>query len=331
MKRRTLISGIATVPLVAALPAKAATKWDFYTFVPLTHPITVQLSQFADEVKKRSGGDLVINVRAAGELPFKANEVVKITGDGQVQLGEALALFTTGSAPLTGVTGLPMFIRSSEEAIKALPIVRKHASKEFERQNVKVLFHYLWPSVNIFGSGSPVQKPGDFSGRKLRTLSPQEAEMLRRLGAASVSLTSPEVPVAFERGTIEGVMTTAFNMIGSKWAEFSKWAYIADFHCADDYILVNTAEYNKLSPKTRKVLDDTAEEWAPKMTKANLAAEAGSLDELRTKYKVQVTRASKADTDQMTARMKDYWETWAQQQGPDAVAMLKEIRAAIGK
>jgi TRAP-type C4-dicarboxylate transport system substrate-binding protein len=185
--------------------------------------------------------------------------------------------------------------------------------------------------VNIFGSGPAVHKPQDFAGRKLRTLSPQEAEMLKRLGAASVSLTSSEVPVAFERGTIEGVMTTAFNMIGSKWADFSKWAYLADFHVADDYILVNKDAYNKLSPATRKVLDDAAAEWAPKMTQANLAAEAGSLETLKTKYKVQVTQAPKADMEQMTARMKDYWESWAQQQGPDAVAMLKEIRAAIGK
>lgn len=331
MKRRTLISGIASLPLAASLPATAATQWDFYTFVGLAHPIAVQLREFSDEVKKRSNGDLVISVRLAGELPFKANEVVKITGDGQVQLGEALALFTTGSAPLTGVTGLPMFIRTPEEALKAMPIIRKYVAKEFEKHNVKVLFHYLWPSVNIFGSGKPVRRPEEFSGRKLRTLSPQEAEMLKRLGAASVSLTPTEVPVAFERGTIEGVMTTAFNMVGSKWADFSKWAYLADFHCADDYIIMNTAAYNKLSPQTRKVLDDTAAEWAPKMTRANLAAEAGSLEILKTKHKIEVTQASKADMDSMTARMKEYWETWAQQQGPDAVAMLKEIRAAIGK
>jgi len=331
MKRRTVLSGLAAAPLAAALPAQAAAQWDFYTFVGLTHPITVQLRQFADEVKKRTKGDLAIGVRIAGELPFKANEVVKITGEGQVQLGEALALFTTGSAPLTGVTGLPMFIRTADEAQKAMPIIRKYVAKEFERHNVKVLFHYLWPAVNIYGSGKPVRKPDEFAGRKLRTLSPQEAEMLRRLGAASVSLTPTEVPVAFERGTIEGVMTTAFNMVGSKWVDFAKWAYLADFHCADDYIIVNTEAYNKLSPQTRKVLDDTAAEWAPKMTQANLAAEAGSLDTLKTKHKIEVTQASKADMDKMTERMKDYWEAWAQQQGPEAVAMLKEVRAALGK
>ena len=331
MKRRTVLTGLASAPLFSALPARASTKWDFYTFVGLTHPIAVQLRQFSDEVKKRTNGDLNITLRLAGEVPFQANEVVKITGDGQVQLGEALALFTTGSVPLTGVTGLPMFLRTPEETLKAMPIIRKYVSKELEKSGVKILFHYLWPSVNIFGSGKVVRKPEDFAGRKLRTLSPQEAEMLKRMGAASVSLTPTEVPVALERGTIEGVMTTAFNMVGSKWADFSTWAYIADFHAADDYIIVNTAAYNKLSPQTRKVLDDTAAEWAPKMTEFNLASEAGSLETLRTTHKVEVVRAPKADIDKITERMKDYWETWANAQGPDGVAMLKEIRAVVGK
>jgi TRAP-type C4-dicarboxylate transport system substrate-binding protein len=331
MKRRFAMAAMTAMSLLPALPAVAETRWDLYSFVGITHPIAVQLQQFGDEVKKRSNGDLSISVRPAGELPFKANEVVKITGDGQVQLGESLALFTTGSVPLTGVTGLPMFLRTPQDMEKAMPIIQKYAAKDFAKAGVKILFHYQWPAVNIFGSGKPIRTIADFSGRKLRTLSPQEAEMLRRLGAASVSLTTAEVPVALERGTIEGVMTTGFNMVGSKWADFSKWGYIANFHGADDFILVNTAAYEKLSPSTRKVLDDVAREWAPKMTKVNLASEATSLDTMRTKNKVDIVTATPADADKMTERMKEYWESWAQQTGPDAVAMLKEIRAAIGR
>jgi TRAP-type transport system periplasmic protein len=189
----------------------------------------------------------------------------------------------------------------------------------------------LWPPVNIFGTGKPIRSAAEFSGRKLRTLSPQEAEMLRRLGASSVSLTTSDVPVALERGTVEGVFTTGFNMVGSKWGDFCKWAYIADVHGADDYIIVNAAAYDKLSPRVRQVLDEVAKEWAPKMTQANLAAEAGSIETLRTKGGMEIFRASKQDADRITDKMKDYWPAWAKQTGPDAVAMLEEIRAAIGK
>ena len=333
MKRRQLILGLGVAPFAWGpwRAAAAATKWDLYSFVSINHMIAVQLTQFAEEVKKRTGGELSILVRPAGELPFKANEVVRITGEGQVQLGEALALFVTGSVPLTGVTGLPMFLRSPEQMQKALPIIDKYVRKEFEKQGVRILFHYLWPSTNIFGSGKPIRSADDFVGRKLRTLSPQEAEMLKRLGASSVSLTTSDVPVALERGTVEGVITTGFNMVGSKWGDFCKWAYLADLHGADDYIIVNAAAYDNLSPRVRQVLDEVAKEWAPKMTQANLAAEAGSLETLRTQNGVELIRASKQDTDRITEKMKDYWPAWAKQTGPDAVAMLDEVRAAVGK
>lgn len=331
MSVRKLLIAAAAVALSGWSSASAATKWDFYCIVGVTHPIGQQLVQFGEEVKKRTNGELVITVRPAGEFPFKPNEVVKITGDGHVQLGAALALFTTGSVPLVGVTGLPLFIRTEEEMNKALPILRKHTAKDFEKAGTKVLFQYLWPNLNLFGSGKPIRSVNDFAGRKFRTLSPQQADMMKRLGAAAVSMTNPEVPVALERGTVEGLLTTAFNMVGSQWGDLVKWAYMADFHAADDYVVVNIAAYNKLKPEVRKVLDEVAAEWGPKMTKANLAADEGSLETLRTKHKIEVIRASKEDTDIMLTKVKDSWDAWAKQHGPAAEAMLDEIRRAIGK
>ncbi len=328
---RSIFAAATAVLLSGLTSASAATKWDFYSFVGVTHPIGQQLVEFADEVRKRTNGELVITVRPAGEFPFKPNEVVKITGDGHVQLGAALALFTTGSVPLVGVTGLPLFLRTEEEMSKAMPIIQKHTAKDFEKAGTKVLFQFLWPNLNLFGSGKPIHSVDQFAGRKFRTLSPQQAELMKRLGAAAVSMTNPEVPVALERGTVEGLLTTAFNMVGSKWADLVKWAYMADFHGADDYIIVNLSAYNKLTPDVRKVLDEVAAEWGPKMTKANLSADEGSLETLRTKHKIEVIRASKEDTDLMLSKVKDYWEAWAKQNGPEAAAMLDEIRRAVGK
>src|SRR3954470_22763664 len=126
MLSKILPVSIATAATALALNAQAATNWDLYTVVGITHPVAVQLKAFGDEVKQRTNGELVITVRPAGELPFKPTEVVRIVGEGQVQLGEALASFTTGTVPLVGVTGLPLFLTSKAELEKALPIVRKH-------------------------------------------------------------------------------------------------------------------------------------------------------------------------------------------------------------
>ena len=46
---------------------------------------------------------------------------------------------------------------------------------------------------------------------------------------------------------------------------------------------------------------------------------------------MEIVSISKIEADQLAERMTDYWVSWAQQVGPDAVAMLKEVRAAVGK
>jgi TRAP-type C4-dicarboxylate transport system substrate-binding protein len=147
-----------------------------------------------------------------------------------------------------------------------------------------------------------------------------------------VTLTLPEVPVAMERGVMDAMFTAGFNVMGAKWYEFIRWAWLPDVSVGGpDYLLMNIEAYNKLSPATRKALDDVAREWGPKMTKNNVESEAGDLAALRDKHKVELIVPPKEQVDRLTDRMRDYWTTWGEQNGPDGVAMVKEIRAALGK
>jgi TRAP-type C4-dicarboxylate transport system substrate-binding protein len=171
----------------------------------------------------------------------------------------------------------------------------------------------------------------DFAGRKFRTTDVKQAEMLRQFGAASVSLTLAEVPAAVERGVVEGFLTAGFNVVGAKWYEFVKWGFTPGFHVGGpDYVLVNQQAYNKLPANVRKALDEVAAEWGPRMTRQNLGDEAKDREFL-TKQGIDIFTPPKAEIDRMTAKMADYWTSWAAQQGANATAALKEIRQALGR
>ena len=325
------LTALAALPFAGALHAQVQ-QWDMFAFPGATHPITLRLREFSDEVRKRSNGQLVITVRPAGEFPFKANEVVRATGLGQVQLGEAYSGFISGAVPLASVANLPFLVRTSDELNKVWPIIRKYAEPEFEKAGVKTLFYFEWPQQNLYGRGAQVKKLEDFAGRKFRTTDGKQNEMLKRLGAASVSLTLAEVPVAVERGVVDGFVTAGFNVMGAKWYEFVKWAYMPNIHVGGpDYMLVNLAAYNKLSPAVRSALDAVAAEWGPRMTKQNAADEVRDLEILRTKHAVDVFSPPKEEIDKLTERMRPYWTTWSEEQGANGVALVKEIRAVLGR
>lgn len=334
MTFRRLWLGIATgLGLALSLTgasASAATTWDYYGITGVTHPVSIFLKGFCEEVAKRTNGKLKITFRPAGELPFRATEAASIAGQGLVQMSSAYAGFISGTVPKASIAGHPFLVRTYADLAKVWPIIHKYSEPDFKKIGVKVLFHFAWPPQNFYGVGKPIKTLSDFSGRKLRVTDPKQAELLKRLGATSVSLTTAEVPVAMERGLMEGVATAAFNIIGAKWYEFVKWGWISELHIGGpNYELVNLKAYEALDPKVRATLDQVAAEWQAKMLKEIASQEAKSREELVKKYGAHLYMASPKDIAKATALMTPYWEEWAKEN--HAEAMMKEVRAALGK
>jgi TRAP-type C4-dicarboxylate transport system substrate-binding protein len=323
--------GLAALAALAN-PAAAQTKWDLYAFTGVTHPVTVRYQMFADEVKKATGGKLEIIVRPAGELPFKATEVFKTTSIGQVQLAAGYQGFIGGEVPIASIASLPFLVQTGAELEKVYPIIEKHITPVFKKRGVQVLFWHTWPEQNIYGKGTPIKAVADFAGRKIRSTDGKQAEMLRQVGAASVTLTTPEVPVAMERGVADGFLTAAFNVIGAKWYEFTEWAWMGNVNIGGpDYLLMNSKAYNQLPADVRAKLDEVAKAFGPKMRAMNLGDEKASIEALKTEHKVAIYAPPKEEVDELRNKMKPYWESWAKQQGADTEALLKEVRAALGK
>jgi TRAP-type C4-dicarboxylate transport system substrate-binding protein len=327
------VLGFAFAASVAS-SANAATTWDYYLYTGATHPITVLLKGFTEEVKKRTNGELIINVRPAGELPFRATEVVKVVGEGQTQMGSASPGFVGATTPIATVGNHVGLIRTYDDMEKVWPTIEKYTSKHFEQAGAKILFHWSWPTQHVFGTAAaqPIHTLEDFKGRKLRTVAPEEAVMLKRLGAASISLTTPEVPVALDRGVVHGLISAAFNVVGSNWQDQLKWVWVSELHMGGpNYELVNIKAYNALPANVRATLDQVAKEWTGKMNQTIGAQDANDLKALGEKYKLQLVKARPEDLAKLHDVMQDYWDAWAKEQGPDGVAMMKEIRSQLGR
>ena len=80
---------LATAALLATAVAQAQTKWDLPAAYPASNFHTINLSEFAADVDKATGGKLKITVHANGAL-FKAPEIKRAVQGGQAQIGEVL-------------------------------------------------------------------------------------------------------------------------------------------------------------------------------------------------------------------------------------------------
>ena len=97
---------VAAAALALGANAFAQTKWDLPAAYPAGNFHTENLTQFAADVDKASGGKLKITVHANASL-FKANEIKRAVQGGQAQIGEVLLVNFENENPIYGADGLP--------------------------------------------------------------------------------------------------------------------------------------------------------------------------------------------------------------------------------
>src|SRR5262245_53525233 len=332
---RARLAVAALVVAGSVVPAAAQPKsvaWDMVVMVGLTHYVGSVEKEFAEDVQKRTNGALVITVRPPGELPYKLTDYLRAVGKGDVQSCDVYMGFTAGDTKLGVLTGLPFLVATADELKKVMPALEPLIREDFARFGVDILTWYTWPEQNFFGRGKPIRTLDDFKGRKIRTTSPEQSELVKRLGAVPISLTAPEVPSAAQRGIMDAVMTAGFNLLFSKWYEFTEWAYLPDIHIGGpSYILVNRSALAALSPETRKGLQEAAQAFQARMLREIPAREQADLKTLEQQYKIKLYKASPDDVARMRELMVPYWDEWAKQGGPKTVEAVTLVRKALGR
>lgn len=327
---------LALVWLVTtAGPAAAQPKpvtWDFVLNVGLTHPVAMMEKEFVDDVKKRTNGQLDIVLRPPGELPYKLPEYLRVVGQGNVQMGDVYMGFLAGDTKIGVLTGLPFLVGTADELKKVMVGLEPMIREDYARFGADILTWFTWPEQNFFGRGKPVTTLDDFKGRKIRTTSPEQSELVKRLGAVPVSIPAPEVPSAAQRGVMEGVITAGFNLLGSKWYDFTEWAYLPNIHIGGPaYILVNKQAMAALPAEHRKALQEAAAALQARMLREIPAREQADLKTLSTEYKIRLIQAKPEDVVRARKLMDGYWDEWAKQGGPKTVEALALVRKTLGR
>ena len=144
---RILASAALSLPALAA----AQTKWDLPAGYPASNFHTENLTQFAADVAKASGGKLEITVHANGSL-FKAPEIKRAVQGGQAQIGEILLVNYENENPIYGADGIPFLATGYGEAKKLAAAQRPLLDKLLAAQGMKVLYTVPWPPQGIYAN-----------------------------------------------------------------------------------------------------------------------------------------------------------------------------------
>jgi TRAP-type transport system periplasmic protein len=320
---------MTAVLLAAPVRAQGTTEWRFFTYFPVNDKPAQLNRAFAEDVAKATNGRLKITVFAAGELPYKAPDVMRVVSTDQVQMGDVAVGFASGDVPELNVLSLPFLCTTYDEFAKAIPSVRKVADDVLQKKfGITAVMHWTMPPQN-FWLNRPVAHLGDLKGLKVRAWNPEQVEMMKLLGGSAVSITSAEVIPALERKVIDGAITSALSASDWHAYEIVRTGYMVNMTMGHQVMMVNTSELQKLTPDVRARFLAKVSEWEPKYQSMSEEGDKAARHDLEA-HKVNLVTPTAADRKQAQTMMRPMWDAWAQKNGAVGKELEQNAMKACG-
>lgn len=269
----TKVASVAAIVTSAlALPAAAQTKWNLPAAYPTDNPHTVNLLDFAKNVKEATGGKLDITVHASASL-FKAQEIKRAVQTGQAQAGEVLISVHENEDPLFGIDVIP-FLATSYPASQKLWAASKEAiTKKLDAQGLRLLFAVPWGPQGIYAK-QDINSVADLKGLKWRAYNVGTARIADLVGAQPVTIQAAELPQALATGVVNAFMTSGSTGYDSKVWETMTHYYDTQAWIPKNLTFVNKAAFDALDKATQDAVlkaSATAEERGWKLAEEKAA------------------------------------------------------------
>lgn len=273
--------------LASAQPAPIVIK--FSHVVAANTPKGEAAEYFKKEAEARSKGRVQVQVYANSTL-YKDKEELEALQIGAVQLlAPTFSKFGPLGVKEFEVFDLPYLFDNLDEARRVTqgPIGRQLLDKLPAKGVVGLAF---WDNAfKQMTANTPLRKPDDFRGKKLRIQSSKVLEsQMRALGALPQVLAFSEVYQALQTGVVDGQENPVTNIYTQKFHEVQKYLTLTD-HGYHGYVLIaNKKFWDALPPDVRTTLDGVIKDTTDYFYKAAQKDEREALASLKASGRTQV-------------------------------------------
>jgi len=300
----------APAPTPAPAPAPAPIKLVIASFEPPPGTGMEPLRNWLQELSDRTGG------RVTGEIAYgaamgKPQEHYDLAVKGIAHVSYFPVPYNPGRFPMVEAMQLPVTGEISSETFgKSYWELYKKGYFDHAFREVKVLYLMgMCPYDLQMAKGEDILTFDDIKGKKIRASGAMHSEIIKIFGAAPVGLPAPEIPLAMEKGVIDG--------------QFQHWGFIKSFRSEGVtgsvtaigvsslmfVVSMNKATWEKLPADIKAIVDEISPKYGPITSRAHdefaedskeLLAEVGGV----------VHQLSAAELDKIGEAVAPMWEKW---------------------
>jgi len=159
------------------------------------------------ELFERSEGRLSARIRPVDSGAFRGHEMLQLMRLGVVPFGTALLSVVSGDEPELNAIDLPILNPDVATLRKTVGAFRQHLGAVLrERYDIELLGVYAYSSQVLFCK-EPFWSLADVQGRKVRTSSVGQSELVSALGGVPVLVPFAEIVIALRNGVADCAIT----------------------------------------------------------------------------------------------------------------------------
>ena len=221
-----MLGAPALSPAQTKAPAPAGQiVWKMDSMWPPNDPETLPLVQAANEILEYSEGRLKIEIYPSFSLRLNPRTGCSNMRDGLTEIANLWVQLVEGEEPSLSVTEATGIWDSKEQvgkAIDALIPFKKKVYREVWKSHYLTTKFMAVQTSGQYSNTRELRTLEDFKGFKIRVPSARQQEIFKMIGAAPVVMPLGDVYLSLKTGVIDGVSSSAKQVIFSKWYEVIK-------------------------------------------------------------------------------------------------------------
>jgi TRAP-type C4-dicarboxylate transport system substrate-binding protein len=269
--------------------------------------------KFAEEIAKRSGGELVGEVYPGSSL-IKTNAQFSAMRKGALDLSLYPMPYAGGELPETNIGLMPGLVSTYDQGLawKDKPVGK--ALTDFLADKGIVLVTWVWQAGGVASRTKALVAPDDAKGLKVRGGSREMDMVLQQAGAAVLSVPSNEIYAAMQTGACDAGITSSTSLISFRLEEVAKHltsGVDASYWFMFEPLMMSKAIFDKLPKNHQDIILSVGAELEA-FGKEGAQADDIEVGKVYEKAGAKVAKLDKATVDKWAAIARDTaWKDYA--------------------
>jgi TRAP-type C4-dicarboxylate transport system substrate-binding protein len=266
IRRRVVLASILTLSLGFGLAttfdqtyAADARVLKYATLDPPNSILGRGEDWYLKRIEELSKGRIKFERHWSGSL-VPPKQSLEALSSGVVDVSFLIAQWHPDKLPLLTIQTLPTEYRDPWIVGKAFYdfAQKDYAQKELAKQNAVFLISIPLPTYNLLLK-KPVHDLSDLKGLKIWA-SGEQADMMKALGAVPVTIPTPEVYTALERGTLDGAAYPPLLIVDFGMQAAANYLWRLPLGMKASMLAINQNVWNSLSPDLKEIMRKAADD-----------------------------------------------------------------------